>query len=252
MLHVRLSCCCALLLAAVRAASAQCPDGTPPPCASAARPRVATPVPVDRNRVAVLPFRVTTADSLLGEGVAELLADQFISEAGPRAVSMSTVLRAWRRAGGGLRTPLSQPGGIRVAGEIGAGLLVEGSIVGLGTRLTLSASVITVPGGAVRRAVPVSGHPDSLPALLDRLAASVLGVVGSGRSTGGSVSLSESPAAVRAYFEGMAAFRRGQYFPAAEAFERAFAADTLFARAAFMRWLTATWGPGFGTSVVAT
>ena len=107
MLHVRLSCCCALLLAAVRAASAQCPDGTPPPCASAARPRVATPVPVDRNRVAVLPFRVTTADSLLGEGVAELLADQFISEAGPRAVSMSTVLRAWRRAGGGLRTPLS-------------------------------------------------------------------------------------------------------------------------------------------------
>src|SRR4051812_34102612 len=80
---------------------AQCPDGAPPPCRGAApaapRPVVLTP---DTNRIVVLPFRITTADSLLGEGLAELLANEFMDR--PRAMHMGSVLRAWRRAGGGL------------------------------------------------------------------------------------------------------------------------------------------------------
>ena len=78
-------------------AVAQCPDGTPPPCAAAARPaaRESARAP-DPNRIAVLPFRVTTADTLLGEGFAELLATEFTGEGSPRAVDMATVLSAWR------------------------------------------------------------------------------------------------------------------------------------------------------------
>src|SRR5690349_683691 len=93
-------CTFAFLLLA-RAAAAQCPDGSPPPCPT----RVAVaPRPIDANRIAVFPFRVTTGDTLLGEGFAELLATEFSSDNGPRAIDMATVISSWRRAGGGLRT----------------------------------------------------------------------------------------------------------------------------------------------------
>ncbi len=222
--------------------SAQCPDGAPPPCRVAA-PAAARPAP-DTNHIAILPFRVTTADSMLGEGLAELLANEFTGESGPRAVHMGSVLRAWRRAGGGLRAPLSQPDEIRVAAEVGAGLVVDGSVVGLGSRLTLSASIVR-SDGSVRRVQPVSASQDSLPALVERLAAGLLAAAGTSRA-GPPPRLSDSPDAIRAYIEALSYFRRGKFPAAAVAFERAFAADTLFARAAFMRWLTATWGPGFG------
>ena len=75
---------------------------------------MATP---DPGRVAVFPFRVTTADSLLGEGVAELVAGELTGESGPKAVHMGTTLRVWRRAGGGLRAPLDQPAEMRVYRE---------------------------------------------------------------------------------------------------------------------------------------
>src|SRR5262245_36286229 len=91
-----------ITLLALTRAGAQCSDGTPGVngvCRNAAAaPR---PVPIDPRRVAVTPFRVTTADSLLGEGFAELLAQEFTGEGGPRSVDMATTLRAWRRIGGG-------------------------------------------------------------------------------------------------------------------------------------------------------
>src|SRR5205085_354118 len=85
--------------------SAQCPYGSPPPCAGRRAPPAAAAVTIDSNRIAVLPFRVATADSLLGEGIAELVAAEFQGSRGLRAVHMGSVLTAWRRAGGGLRSP---------------------------------------------------------------------------------------------------------------------------------------------------
>src|SRR6185295_18282693 len=101
-----------------------------PPCRQAPAP--VRSVPVDPRRVAILPFRVTTADSLLGEGFAELLAQEFTGEGGPRAIEMSTTLNSWRRAGGGLRSPLTQDSARAVSRRLGAGILCEGTIVGLG------------------------------------------------------------------------------------------------------------------------
>ncbi len=221
---------------------AQCPDGTPPPCAAAARPRPAGAVAIDPHRIAVLPFRVSAADTLLGEGMAELLATEFTGEGGPRAVDMGTALRAWRRAGGGLRSPLSQGVALRVARELGAGLLVQGSVVGLASRLTVAASVLAVPGGTERgRVLPVAGPSDSLEAILRRVTAALLVAAGgeAPRARGGG--LSESPQALRAYLEGLALFRRSRTADAARAFERALAEDSLFARAAFMRFAAGGW-----------
>ena len=233
-----------------RLAAFQCPDGTPPPCPTATRApaRAAAPAPDPASRIVVLPFRVTTADTLLGEGVAELLSAEFTGEGGPRAVHMGSVIRAWRQAGGGARLPLQQAVADRTTRQLGASRYVDGSIVGLGNRLTVTASVVEVDG-TVRRTSPIAGPIDSLPALLQRLSAALLAASGTRRS-GPAMRLSDSPAAIRLYMEGLANFRRGEFIRAARLFEDAFAADDQFARAAYMRWLTTGWGPGFGTSLV--
>ena len=151
-----------------RTLAAQCPDGTPPPCGGRRPARPAAPAgpTIDPKRIVVLPFRVTTADTMLGEGVAELLSSEFTGGSGPRAVHMGTVLRAWRGAGGRAGAPLPPDDAVRVGRTMGAGVVVDGSVVGLGQRLTLSASILTVPDGRTRRATPVSGSADSLDVLL--------------------------------------------------------------------------------------
>ena len=228
------------LLAVVLTArlAAQCPDGTPPPCA-----RRGVALAVDAGRVAVLPFRVTTADSLLGEGFAELLASEFTGQGGPRAIDMASVLSSWRRAGGGLRTPIAKPAALRMAQGLGAGLLAEGSIVGLGSRITVTATLYNVPDGAERARVgPVTGPGDSLDAVLRRTATGLLAAVGGQARPDDQVRFTESPAAIRAYLEGLSAWRRGRLQDAVAAFDRAVAGDSAFAQAVFRRYTAAVWG----------
>jgi tetratricopeptide (TPR) repeat protein/TolB-like protein len=218
----------------------QCPDGTPPPCGG--RPGAAHVVAVDPGRIAVLPFRVTTSDSLLGEGFAELLATQFTGEGSPRAVDMATVLSAWRHAGGGLRSPLPRAGAVRLARELGAGLVTEGSIVGLGSRVVVTASLMSVPDGGMRgQTSPVSGSADSLDVLLQRTTTALLASMG-GQTASPGVRFTDSPEAMRLYLEGLHAWRRGRLAEAADAFDRAIAADSSFAQAWFQRYLAANWG----------
>jgi tetratricopeptide (TPR) repeat protein/TolB-like protein len=197
----------------------------------------------DPHRIAVLPFRVTTADSLLGEGLAELVAAEFAGEGNLRAVNMGTVLRGWRAAGGGPRSPLTQERAARLARDLRAGFYVDGSVVGLGHRLTINASMVGVPGGEARRVDPVTGPADSLDVLVGRLISSLLATGGTERAAA-RARLTDSPQAMRAFLEGLSQFRRGRIEPAATAFERAFAGDSLFARAAFMRWQAGFWFDG--------
>ena len=228
-----------LAVCATGTVNGQCPDGSPPPCGAAPAARA---VAVDPNRVAVLPFRVTTSDTLLGEGFAELLATQFTGEGSPRAVDMATVLSAWRHAGGGLRSPLPRSRAIGLARALGAGLVTEGSIVGLGSRVTVTASLVAVPGGEARgRTDPVTGPADSLDVLLQRTTTSLLASMG-GQNTSPGMRFTDSPDAMRAYLEGLHAWRRGRLAEAAAAFDRAIAADSSFAQAWFQRYLAANWG----------
>lgn len=228
---------------------AQCADGSPPPCQRrvVARP----PVPIDSNRVAVIPFRVTTADSLLGEGFAELLAGEFTGEGSPRSVDMATVISAWRHAGGGLRTPLTQDSARQLARFLGAGLVAEGSIIGIGSRVTITANIVTTKDGKPRgQPARVSGSADSVEVLLSQVATSLLGATAATTRTQDVSRLTRSPAALRAYFEGLALLRRGRWLDAAAALEQSVGADSGFALAIYERWLIGIAGsmalpPGF-------
>jgi hypothetical protein len=231
---------------------AQCADGSQTVngvcrAAATAAPRS---VPIDRNRVAVLPFRVTTADSLLGEGFAELLAQEFTGQGGPRAVDMSTMLSAWRRAGGGLRTPLPLDSALSLARRIGAGILLQGTIVGAGAgRVNISASMLNASSAApIGAPARVSGAADSVESLMRQTVVALLGT-GVSERVMKSARLSTNPAALRLYIEGLALWRRGHVARAAESFEASVKEDSLFASAIYQRWLFEI---AYGSPVVAS
>lgn len=217
--------------------AAQCPDGGAPPCTRPAA-RVERAPSIDRNRIAVLPFRVTTADTLLGEGFAELLAPEFTGEGGPRAIDMSTTLSAWRRAGGGLRSPLSQEAATRLAREIGAGLMAQGSIVGFGERLTVQAGLFDATSGrAIGQPARAAGPPDSVESLLRQIATSLLSAAGATTRVSEAARLTSSPSALRAYLEGLALWRRGRWDAAEAKFVESFSLDSTFASPAYQAYL---------------
>ena len=233
----------AALVFAPIAARAQCPDGSLPPCRAASQPATRAPRAVDPNRIAVLPYRVTTSDSLLGEGFAELLATEFADEQGPRAVDMATVISAWRRAGGGLRTPLPRDRALALARELGAGLLTEGSIVGLGRQITVTTNIVSSANGSTRgSATRVSASADSIDSALRQTASGLVAALGGQQRSLEGARYTESPEAMRFYLQGLTAWRSGRQLEAQTAFERAMTLDTTFAQAAFRRHLTNAWG----------
>jgi len=227
-------------------AHAQCADGSPPPCPTR-RPAAVAPVvpPIDANRVAILPFRITASDTLLGEGFAELLASEFTGQGMPRSVDMGTALQAWRRAGGGLRSALNRGQMIALARSLGAGIVSEGSIVGLGRQLTITASLVDVATGRPRSATArVTVPADSIDYALRRVAA-VLAAPSNAPSQvmiADDARFTENPEALRHYLEGLALWRSGRFSAGASAWDRAIALDSLFARAMYRRLIAQTWG----------
>ena len=222
---------------------AQCADGSPPPCGGR-RAAPAAPT-IDANRVAILPFRVAASDTLLGEGFAELLASEFTGQGMPRAVDMGTALQAWRRAGGGLRSALNREQMLSLARSLGAGIVSEGSIVGLGSQLTITASLVDVVTGRPRSSVArVSVPADSIDYALRRVAA-ILAAPSNAPSqvvVSDDARFTESSEALRHYLEGLALWRNGRFNAAATAWDRAIAIDSLFARAMYRRLIAQTWG----------
>ncbi len=213
------------------------------------RPRAAA-VKVDPNVVAVFPFRVTGADPALGylrEGMVDLLAAKLTGEGGPRAVDPRAVLSAGRRAGGSATGELAEDVALRTARSLGAGLLVDGGIVGTPAHLTLTALLRVIPGGSTRAQASVEGSPDSLAALIDRLTAQLL-ARGAGEAEQRLPSLTTaSLPALRAYLDGQAAYRRGRYGEANQHFEEALRLDSSFALAAIGLTSASGWTGGAGT-----
>ena len=198
---------------------------------------------LDARVVAVLPFRVAGADPSLGylrEGMVDLLAAKLTGAGGLRAAEPRTVLSAWRRAGGAADRELNETEALTLSRNLGAGRLIQGSLVGSNRRLTLSASLLDVSKGSAVTQATVDGPEDSLPALLDRLTAQLLTAQSgnAGIETGG---LSTSLPALQAYLDGVAAYRRGRYLDAGRALNRALDADSIFAAAAFMLTEAAGW-----------
>jgi tetratricopeptide (TPR) repeat protein len=190
---------------------------------------------LDPNVVAVAPFRVTSADPTLGylrEGMIDLLAAKLTGQGGPRATDPRSVLSAWRRSTGSEGNDLPQDAALELAQRLGAGQLLLGTVVGSPGRIVLNATVYRVPGGQTRAETSVQGPLDSLPALVDQLAAKLLTLgAGEGEQRLSSVTSTSLPA-LRSYLDGQAMYRRGRYGDAETRFHQALQLDSTFVLAA--------------------
>jgi serine/threonine-protein kinase len=198
--------------------------------------------------IAVLPFRVSGADSALHylhEGIVDLLAVKLTGEGGPRAVDPRAVLSAWHRASSSETEDVAPGAALALARRLGAGRIIDGSVVGTTGHVTLTAAVVGVPTGSAGARASVEGPADSMPALIDRLTAQLL-VHEAAETEHRLASLSTtSLPALRAYLDGQAANHRGKYAEAVEHFNRALELDSTFALAG-LGAITASGWFGYG------
>jgi TolB-like protein len=192
---------------------------------------------LDLDAVAVLPFRITAPDrslDYLGEGIVDLLAVKLDGTAGPRVVPARQLLAALQYQPGMAIPPDVADAAAR---RTGAGRVLDGSLVQSGTGVELSASLRRTDGGGRPVHASASGSLDSLPALVDRLAAQLLAGENVVLPALGDLS---SAGAIGAYLRGAGAGRQGRYKEATADFGEALAEDSTFALAALAQITVAT------------
>ena len=204
--------------------------------------RSATPTNTDPALIAVLPFRVSSADASLGylrEGMVDLIAAKLVRS--PRTVDQRSLLAAWRRAGGGPNQDLEHALAAKVASALGAGRLIEGDIVGNAGQLTVSATLATAPNGSRRGRASATGVAAELPVLVDSVIAQLL-AIDAGESEQRLASLASTPlAALEAYLAGQANQRAGHYTAAGDRFADAVRIDSTFALAGLGLMIASEW-----------
>jgi len=196
--------------------------------------RPAAHPPVDENLVAVAPFRVNSQDGslrYLREGMIDLLSAKLTGNTGPRSADPRSMLTAWRRAAGADTVDLPRGRALDVAEGLGAGQLLIGDASGDSSHITLHAVLVRVRDGRVRAPAQVEGDPDSLPRLVDMLAAQLLASE-AGEDDRLATLTSTSLPALRSFLSGQWLYRRGRYRDAARAYYTAVELDSTFALAA--------------------
>ncbi|MEE8477419.1 MAG: serine/threonine-protein kinase, partial [Gemmatimonadales bacterium] len=173
--------------------------------------------PLDRNLIAVLPFRVIGSGDqqlqTMASGVVELMYYRLPGNPGPTVVYPATIQSAL----GERAAELTEAEALDVARDVGAGSVLLGQMWDLGgDRLRLSATLHDVTDASVvARVDNIEGSTDSVVQLVDRLAGELLvreaGVEG---LAAGSLLSTDLPA-LRQYLAGQAAYGRGQYLEAA-------------------------------------
>jgi len=190
--------------------------------------------PLDANLVAVLPFRTAGADpsvQYLRQGMVDLMQAKLTGEGGPRAADARSVLAAVRDAGGTESQDLTEDAAAGVAKHLGAGKVLQGSIVGMPDHLVINAALVAVSDGRTLAQTSVTGAKDSLFVLIDRLTAQLL-ALGAGASSAQLSALTTTNLdALRAYLDGVAAYRRGAFQDATPLLSRAVDQDSTFALA---------------------
>ena len=210
------------------------------------RGRIASAATIDPSSIALLPFRVTGPDTsynYLGEAVAELLAPEFTGAGSPRAIDPGTAFREWDRARG-KRGFVDRNEARRIAGRLGAGQLLEGTVVASVRRLSVTATIVASSGTPVA-AVTAEGSSDSLATLVANLATRLLARGTEAWRSSANAPGSTSPEAVRAFVEGRRSFRRGTG-NAIRLFGDAIDIDSTFVQAAY--WLAIMAGLEDGVS----
>jgi len=161
----------------------------------------------------------------------DLLQTKLTGQGGPRAADARSVLAAVRDAGGDDTHDIPDNGLTDLARKIGAGRILQGSIVGPADHLVISASLLSIPGARNIAETSVTGPKDSLFTLIDRLTAQLL-ALGAGTSSAQLSSLTTTNLdALRAYLDGINAFRRGAFASATSLLSHAVDLDSTFALA---------------------
>jgi len=198
---------------------------------------------LDEQSLAVLPFRVASADPshhYLREGMVDLIAAKLSGE-DLRALEPRTMLDAWHKAGGTDSNDLSREQSLELARQLKAGKALLGDVVGTPNRLVLTVSLLGVGKGDQITRVSVEGPPDSLASLVNQIATQLLTQT-SGEAAARMTNLtSTSLPALRAYLDGQARLRRGDAVNAAKDFDRALKEDSTFALAGLGLRLATGW-----------
>jgi eukaryotic-like serine/threonine-protein kinase len=190
--------------------------------------------PLNQDLVAVLPFRVAGADpslQYLRQGMVDLLQAKLTGAGGPRAADARSVLAAVRDAGGSESVDLPEDVLANVARRIGAGSILQGSIVGPPEHVVMNATLLAMPGGRTLAQTSVEGPKDSLFQMVDQLTAQVLALGAGASSTQLSALTTTSLDALKLYLDGVAAYRRGAYYQSTDLLGRAVQLDSTFALA---------------------
>jgi TolB-like protein len=226
-----------LVLVLPRTILAQCPDGTPPPCAVARRATVAPPPPAERRRsFMVLPFRNLTRASeaeWIVEGSTTLLGEALSRWRELAVVDEQRLYSALRRFNVAPGT-VAEPAAIRrIAEETGGWTVITGEVLVTGATIRITARAIDavtgqpVGGRAEVTVRDVAQIREGFAQLGDRLAGSASGI----QVPPGPVARTRSLEAYRAYLAGMAHDNRLRVREARAHFTEAVRLDSTFAEA---------------------
>ena len=235
------------LTVVVPPAFAQCPDGTPPPCrggtSAAGITRHANP-PLDGRTWIVVPFEnVTRAQDIewLREASVNLLYLDMSKWRDIRVIDderVADLVRATPETHGG--QTMSLEAGIAVARRAGAGQLVMGDLLKVGSRTRVVAKVFDVRSGQrVRNVIQETDNADSLMGIFGRLARGILNA-----EPPTEAALGVGTARLDAYQEYLAGVQALDAFDTQEArrhFEAALQLDTMFALAHYKLSIVVGW-----------
>jgi DNA-binding SARP family transcriptional activator/TolB-like protein len=182
------------------------------------------------TRIAVIPFHATVMDSslsYLGEGMTDLVSARFTGEGGPVAVDPRAVIGTWRTTAGTFSARVRAS-----AVAVHADEVVEGELIQTSTRnIVLNARLSAVNGNVLARE-SVQGPVDSIARLSDELGNRLLARRAGEQAQRLPVLLAEPNAAITAFLQGRAQYRKGDFTSARAYFSRALAIDSTFAEAA--------------------
>jgi len=229
-----------LLTLLMKSLGAQCPDGSPPPCAGWSRRAIAAPPPPtarDRARTfLVLPFRnlsPPTENQWLIEASPTMLADALGQWTEVAVVPDERLYPALRRHG-------LRPGDVmdlarirRVAAETGGWTAVTGEVVAVGDGIRINARAYdVVTERLVARSTVEVRAKDDIRVAYTQIATTLLRVAGLEHATADLLSATtNSLEAYQAYLRGMAHRNRAEYRRARTALVEAVGIDSTFAQA---------------------
>lgn len=195
------------------------------------------------DRLVVLPFTVRGSDEFayLADGMAEILGTTLDGVGPLRTVDPHAVLAF---VGGNGLDPADPAAGRRTADRFGAGRFVLGSIVESGRRIHVQATLYRRDGTVEGRAASGAAESDDLFEVVDNLTRRLVAPrfdPGEERLARLAVVTSASLPALKAYLEGEARLRDGEYDAARDAFHLATREDSTFALAWYRLAVAAEW-----------